>query len=483
MGSMRDQQGGGSRKDQQGWGWNPVFYRHYQRKSNGLGFGAVAEHFTVFVDNLPAIVDTKGLVKLFSEFGVIQDAFIPRKKSRSGTRFGFVRYGCPVAADMAIQKGNRVWFQNNKQLLVKMASYARHNEGHKMQDRDVGFNFMMRREKDKGGYRVFSEGKLQMNVGGSKSYRKVLLGSYNKDKDGGSICDNHLGKDAQSNLPIIEGDEYDSDWLRRSIVAEWMSCKKEGSHVETLKAELDQEVKVVRLGRDRVLLTFPSISSLCSALNKEKAWWARWFDSVKQWTKEMTWNYQRQVWLRCCNLPLQAWTINTMISIGQYWGEVLMVDIGDVESGNMEVARDIQLRVGNMFFRCRIVEEQEVVVMSTEEDRGRCCICNHGRNKEDEQMRREEGDDDVASRVMERGDSFNGCRGVSDGEFDKAGWETKKLVESNDLRKGDVKSLGNVEEIKHSNGILGIEGSLSTCGGPPPGFKVAQSPPLKSVVG
>ncbi|GAB2299719.1 hypothetical protein Dimus_033774, partial [Dionaea muscipula] len=116
----------------------------------------------------------------------------------------------------------------------------------------------------------------------------------------------------------------------------------------------------------------------------------------------------------------------------------------------------------------------EVVVMSTEEDRGRCCICNHGRNKEDEQMRREEGDDDVASRVMERGDSFNGCKGVSDGEFDKADWETKKLVESNDLRKGDVKSLGNVEEIRHSNGILGIEGSLSTCRGPPPGFEAQE---------
>ncbi|GAB2281049.1 hypothetical protein Dimus_015660, partial [Dionaea muscipula] len=185
-----------------------------------------------------------------------------------------------------------------------------------------------------------------------------------------------------------------------------------------------------------------------------------------------------------------------MISIGRYWGKGLMVYIGDVESGNMEVARvrvstsnmafinqDIQLRVGNMSFRCRIVEEQEVVVMSTEEDRGRCCICNHGRNKEDEQMRREEEDDDVASRVMGRGDSFNGCRGGSDGEFDNAGWETKKSVESNDLRKGDVKSLGNVEEIRRSNGILGIEGSLSTCGGPPPGFEVAQSPLLGSVGG
>ncbi|KAL7235111.1 hypothetical protein ACSBR1_018574 [Camellia fascicularis] len=63
--------------------------------------------FTVFVDNLPSAMDVKVLFKLFSQFGIAKNDFIPfKRRTMSKSRFGFVRFNCPVAADIAIQKGN-----------------------------------------------------------------------------------------------------------------------------------------------------------------------------------------------------------------------------------------------------------------------------------------------------------------------------------------------------------------------------------------
>ncbi|KAL7180892.1 hypothetical protein ACSBR1_039868 [Camellia fascicularis] len=51
-------------------------------------------------------MDPKSLFGLFSKFGIVKDVFIPMKRRKATrSRFGFVRYDCPVAAEMAgIQK-------------------------------------------------------------------------------------------------------------------------------------------------------------------------------------------------------------------------------------------------------------------------------------------------------------------------------------------------------------------------------------------
>ncbi|GMP40867.1 hypothetical protein CsSME_00011156 [Camellia sinensis var. sinensis] len=70
----------------------------------------------------------KGMSKLFSNFGAVLDAYIPHKRRRStGSRFGFVRYGCPIAANMALQKANGLWC-GDKALKVKMAEFRKEYE-------------------------------------------------------------------------------------------------------------------------------------------------------------------------------------------------------------------------------------------------------------------------------------------------------------------------------------------------------------------
>ncbi|KAL7233956.1 hypothetical protein ACSBR1_017543 [Camellia fascicularis] len=56
----------------------------------------------------------KSLFILFSNYGVVNDVFIPNKRRKAtGSRFGFVRYDCQIAAKVAVQKANGIWCDDN----------------------------------------------------------------------------------------------------------------------------------------------------------------------------------------------------------------------------------------------------------------------------------------------------------------------------------------------------------------------------------
>ncbi|GAB2302434.1 Serine arginine-rich splicing factor 2 [Dionaea muscipula] len=69
-------------------------------------------------------MDQRDLHKLFNDYGIVTDAFIPNKRSRRGTRFSFVRYNCEVAAGMAVEKGNGLCI-HDREIRVEIAAYGR----------------------------------------------------------------------------------------------------------------------------------------------------------------------------------------------------------------------------------------------------------------------------------------------------------------------------------------------------------------------
>ncbi|KAL7246871.1 hypothetical protein ACSBR2_001892 [Camellia fascicularis] len=73
-------------------------------------------------------MDAKTLFKLFTQFGIVKDVFIPfKRRTVSNSRFGFVRFDCPVAADIAIQKANGL-LVDERVLEVKKATNIRSNK-------------------------------------------------------------------------------------------------------------------------------------------------------------------------------------------------------------------------------------------------------------------------------------------------------------------------------------------------------------------
>ncbi|GAB2266982.1 Serine arginine-rich splicing factor 2 [Dionaea muscipula] len=79
---------------------------------------------SLYVEDIPDSYANGDLHRLFSMFGVVKDVFIPRKISKMGKRFGFVRYDCLVSVEVAIQKVHGVWIQD-KELKVKIADFVR----------------------------------------------------------------------------------------------------------------------------------------------------------------------------------------------------------------------------------------------------------------------------------------------------------------------------------------------------------------------
>ncbi|GAB2289444.1 hypothetical protein Dimus_023753 [Dionaea muscipula] len=100
--------------------WNPVTRKKAWRQ-RGMQNDLVV---TIYVEDLPEQLNRKEMHHLFSKFGVVCDVYIPFKRNWKGMRFGFVRYGCKVAADVAVQKTNGLWI-GDKKLTVKLAEYSR----------------------------------------------------------------------------------------------------------------------------------------------------------------------------------------------------------------------------------------------------------------------------------------------------------------------------------------------------------------------
>ncbi|KAL7217518.1 hypothetical protein ACSBR2_010884 [Camellia fascicularis] len=186
-------------------GWQPVVRRHGGRGvRNSWTNGSI---HSIFVDNLPETMRAKGLFSIFCNYRVVVDTFIPNKRRKmTSSRFGFVRYSCPVAADMAIQKANGLWC-DDKALKVKKADYSK-EYGTKQQ---AGPSMQPRK---------FAEKLNSSHVGyqRKRSFAEVVSG---KASGSNSSC-------------IIKAYEEGNGWLYESVIARLKPIYA----VEEFKAEI-----------------------------------------------------------------------------------------------------------------------------------------------------------------------------------------------------------------------------------------------------
>ncbi|KAL4271620.1 hypothetical protein GQ457_13G010870 [Hibiscus cannabinus] len=73
-------------------------------QSSGKGYPFSNDVVTVFVSNIPPIMHWQGLWASFAHHGEVVDSFIPSKRSRAGSRFGFVRFSNMTDAHRAISR-------------------------------------------------------------------------------------------------------------------------------------------------------------------------------------------------------------------------------------------------------------------------------------------------------------------------------------------------------------------------------------------
>ncbi|KAL7243375.1 hypothetical protein ACSBR1_015718 [Camellia fascicularis] len=281
-------------------GWQPVIrkrpvgYRLNRFRGSGM--------FTVFVDNLPKSMDLRGLFKLFSNYGVVKDVFIPKKRRKvMETRFGFVRYDCQVAASMGVQNAEGLWC-DDKALKVRIAEYGNEVQKPKMQESGkVSINLIKQR----------IQWQPTEGIKGQCSYVDAVRG-FNRDI---------------KRIPL-KVEEIGNGWLFVSLVVKlraffsFADFKKECSN----RGVKDVNVRDWGEGGRVAVLTFKLVEHMKEWKVKLEEWIYEFCISMEEWEKGKVIESERCVWLYCFGIPLILWNTKTFNDIGRVWGEVVQHD-------------------------------------------------------------------------------------------------------------------------------------------------------------
>ncbi|GMP81599.1 hypothetical protein CsSME_00036251 [Camellia sinensis var. sinensis] len=281
-------------------GWIPVV--NHRKRREVWSKEARKGLFSIFVDNIPQKMDPKDLFQLFTKFGVVRDVFIPQKRRKAtNTRFGFVRFDCSVAANIAIQKANGLWVED-RELKVKVAEYGR------IEDRSVKRNQsggIFGGNEDRGRFDRVRHG-LQ------RSFVDVV-------KDG---IDTPMGKTAST----IKVNEEGHGWLFESAILKFKTEYSLQSIRMVLKENGLGHVLARKGGGRKVVFTFLSKEDMLVNILSIKEWFKDWCESIKIWESDDTAEQERCLWLRCYGVPLSMWNRSTFNKIGSVWGSVLSLD-------------------------------------------------------------------------------------------------------------------------------------------------------------
>ncbi|KAG5544683.1 hypothetical protein RHGRI_017205 [Rhododendron griersonianum] len=299
---------------------------------------------------------------------MVKDAFIPRKRSkRTGSKFGFLRFGCHVSASMAISKMNGVWV-DDKRLFVKEACFDLKNE--KLKPKMPRSSEDRVPQSSQKGVTIYTTGKGVNPINGKKgsiwerkypevSYVQALRGETSKPA---------ISRDQEI---IIKSDGVGNGWLYRSAVAVMSRVVPLQILKESFRKEHKEVVQFRALGGRSVLITFQSSEVLTTLI--KGPWMERWFGTVKPWQGEPA-SIERFVCLSCFGIPLNSWNPETFKHIGEVWGYFIMLDEATLKDlsfakGKILVATEetsridrwIQLEVHGVRYDVLVKEESSCV--------------------------------------------------------------------------------------------------------------------------
>lgn len=301
----------------------------------------------------------------------MRDVFIPNKRGKNyGKRFGFVRFDCPLSADVAIEKANGSRFLENT-IIVKRAAFNKNGLVNSVKVSEFPANNKNFQNSHTPGTRrvpaqehSFLAGDLRLSQ--SEHNQGAFLSSANVVSGKKSLEPNRF---------IVKAQEEDIDWLERSIVARLHAHRDVESIREAFIAEGVWNIHIIEMGGNLVLLTFPSPHDMnCMLEGGDLSWLFNWFVDAKPWAPNHKVESSRVVWLNCYGIPVNLWNAETFFNIGKLWGEIITLNEATSKKTSFSVGKikistnafevinqSINLEHNGLVYPIRVVEEQVVV--------------------------------------------------------------------------------------------------------------------------
>ncbi|GJU31529.1 RNA-directed DNA polymerase, eukaryota [Tanacetum coccineum] len=265
----------------------------------------------IFITNFPGNFSAKELWTVCNQYGSIVDAFIPDKRSKSGKRFGFVRFLKIFDIDRLVDNLCTIWVGRFK-LHANIARFQRSP----LNKDDSQFPY---KGDNKPTIEVHKEG----GENGSKSYAYAVRNDFipvNMEKD----------------VPAIVIDESCINQLEYPTYL--MGKVKEFTSMTNLKAALAHEgfdnIKFKYMGGLWVMLQFNTEDS--KERFKSNMGTRSWFTQLIQASNSFCID-ERVAWVDIEGIPLKGWSKNTFSRISSKWGELLYFD--DQEEGYLHTKR------------------------------------------------------------------------------------------------------------------------------------------------
>jgi len=308
--------------------------RHQKRVSAG------EQEFSVFITNIPEMLDQYGLKGIFRKAGMVSDAYIPQKKlDRSRQRYGFVRFRSWQEAKESVKMRNNTLIRGCR-IRVTMAKY------------------------EKGGTRRRANRELRENRQiahqGSRIWRKKerLI----EGVEGVRLIRGEVARQRRPSLSDLKGEDLKElkgevnmefhAWLSRSLVCTSAEPRDLASLSSAIISGYGQCTKICALSGFNFILTFQSTEEMEEALmNHEELDF--WFYEIKRWDRYAC-STTRKVWLEVFGVPPLGWKWENFKRIADNWGHLIslgksIAKTNTFDSMRMLLETDILVRIDDEF--------------------------------------------------------------------------------------------------------------------------------------
>ncbi|GJV33970.1 nucleotide-binding alpha-beta plait domain-containing protein [Tanacetum coccineum] len=288
---------------------------------------------SIFVSNIPWNASVQDLWDICNKWGVVIDVYIAAKRSKSGHRFGFVRFINVNDINQLVSNLRTAWM-GGFHLFADVAKYGR------------TYNRPVERSGD-GKPSVGSNSQsvsINENVFQSfNSYAKAVLGNKSVDMSGKygtsnagaesvgvSDC-NKVYKEAgnEAVMSISVDDCIDLDGMERSILAKVKDLSVISELLKHMSSEGFDDVGLRYVGGRWVWLEFDSMDQV-ESVKTSKA-----LKEIFLEFKDVSHDFipdERCVWIDLVGLPLASWAPEVYKKLGGRWGSSVFTDMVNSES-------------------------------------------------------------------------------------------------------------------------------------------------------
>ncbi|GLT95915.1 hypothetical protein SLE2022_135680 [Rubroshorea leprosula] len=373
------------RQQQQNWAqqWQKEGQRQYdqnqarQWQKEGLyDKGLYKQATPFFFSNFPDDWGYADMWKTFVKFGRVYDIYSPKRKSRNGSRFGFVRFlevkntkELEMQLDQIRVGGQKLWVNT-----------PRYNDMKKVGGEQKKYHETKPNTQDRSYAEVVKGMQERRPIEGSKPL-------MNQDRERRPVRSRSTAESGHRRSGIRKvwqkrgqgenwaGIEYnvkpeDCAWLKGCYVGTVHSVEMVRNLQEKFYMEGYFSCRIWAMWGKLVLLDCEDEEEMKDLIEMASDWLNQWFEDVRPWTPEAV-AKERFVWLRCQGAPLNVWGPEFFEKMACSWGKFICLDDNTSKRMRFDIARFListpikntisvlrQIKVNEIIYNVKFSEEE-----------------------------------------------------------------------------------------------------------------------------